>query len=106
MTGVRPVTRRGTALASKTRAPASQPQKDSMLQSVVSAKHSARHEAPLAARPGVAVLLNANAKAVNARVRQALSLVVPDEHLFFSTSHEEASAIAEEVVARRYGTVF
>jgi diacylglycerol kinase family enzyme len=32
--------------------------------------------------------------------------VVPDEHLFFSTTHEEATAIAEEVVSRRYGTVF
>ena len=32
--------------------------------------------------PGVAVLLNANAKQVNARVRRALSLVVPHEHVF------------------------
>jgi diacylglycerol kinase family enzyme len=54
----------------------------------------------------VAVLLNANAKAVNARVREALSSVVPDEHLFFSTSHADASHIAEQVVARRYRTVF
>jgi diacylglycerol kinase family enzyme len=54
----------------------------------------------------VAVLLNANAKAVNARVRRSLSRVVPDEHLFFSTTHAEASAIAEQVVARRYRTVF
>lgn len=78
-----------------------------MLQTVVTAKHPAlADEAFRACGPNVAVLLNANAKAVNARVRRALSLVVPDEHLFFSTSHEEASAIAEEVVARRYGTVF
>jgi diacylglycerol kinase family enzyme len=73
--------------------------------------NTAKRPAPLEAAfpvPGaeVAVLLNAKAKAVNAQVRRALSLVVPDEHLFFSTSHEEASAIAEEVVARRYGTVF
>lgn len=54
----------------------------------------------------VAVLLNANAKAVNARVRRALSRVVPHEHLFFSTTHDEATAIAEEVVSRRYRTVF
>ncbi len=55
---------------------------------------------------GVAVLLNANAKAVNARVREALSSVVPDEHLFFSTCPDEATRIAEEVVERRYRTVF
>ncbi len=54
----------------------------------------------------VAVLLNANARAVNAGVRRALSRVVPDEHLFFSTTHAEASAIAEQVIARRYRTVF
>lgn len=71
-----------------------------------SAKHPHRYEAAFATSPGVAVLLNANAKAVNADVRRALSQVVPSDHLYFSTTHEEASAIAEEVVARRYGTVF
>jgi diacylglycerol kinase family enzyme len=59
-----------------------------------------------AAGPGVAVLLNANAKQVNAHVRRALSLVVPDEHVFVSESAEQASAIADVVVARRYRTVF
>jgi diacylglycerol kinase family enzyme len=54
----------------------------------------------------VAVLLNANAKAVNAEVREALSSVVPDEHLFFSKSHDEAGRIAEQVVERGYRTVF
>jgi diacylglycerol kinase family enzyme len=78
-----------------------------MLQTVVTAKHPAPPEAAFAAsRPEVAVLLNANAKAVNAQVRRALSRVVPDEHLFLSTCQAEASAIADEVVARRYGTVF
>ncbi len=78
-----------------------------MLQTVVTAKHPALDEEVAASgAAGVAVLLNANAKAVNAQVRRALSLVVPDEHLFLSKSHEEASAIAEEVVTRRYGTVF
>jgi diacylglycerol kinase family enzyme len=78
-----------------------------MLQMVVSAKHATGRQAPFAApAPEVAVLLNAHAKAVNADVRRALSLVVPDEHLFFSTSQEEATAIAEEVVKRRYATVF
>jgi diacylglycerol kinase family enzyme len=72
----------------------------------ISAKHPHRIEDAFAASPGVAVLLNANAKAVTADVRRALSRVLPDEHLYFSTCHEEASVIAEEVVARRYGTVF
>jgi diacylglycerol kinase family enzyme len=54
----------------------------------------------------VAVLLNANAKAVTAGVRDVLSSVVPGEHLYFSTSQDEASRIAEQVVARRYRTVF
>jgi diacylglycerol kinase family enzyme len=56
--------------------------------------------------PGVAVLLNANAKQVNASVRRALSLVVPDEHVYLSASAADASAIADEVVSRRYRTVF
>ena len=78
-----------------------------MLQTVATAKHPALGEDAFGAPgPDVAVLLNANAKAVNAQVRRALSLVVPDEHLFFSTNHEEASAIAEEVVTRGYATVF
>ncbi len=73
---------------------------------VVDTKQAGRFE-PFAAQPSrVAVLLNANAKAVNASVREALSSVVPDEHLFFSTTPAEASHIAEEVVTRRYGTVF
>lgn len=71
-----------------------------------SMKHPARFEDAFASPSGVAVLLNGNAKAVNAEVRRALSRVLPDEHLFFSTTHEEAGAIAEEVVARRYATVF
>jgi diacylglycerol kinase family enzyme len=54
----------------------------------------------------VAVLLNANAKQVNASVRKALSRVVPDEHLFLSRSAAEANEIADEVVTRRYRTVF
>jgi diacylglycerol kinase family enzyme len=55
---------------------------------------------------GVAVLLNARAKAVNDGVRRSLSLVVPPEDLFISRSHEEAAEIADTVVARRYRTVF
>ncbi len=56
--------------------------------------------------PDVAVLLNAHAKQVNPSIRRALSAVLPDEHLYFSRSPEDAVRIAEEVVARRYGTVF
>jgi diacylglycerol kinase family enzyme len=39
-------------------------------------------------------------------VRRQLSLVIPDEHLFFSRTPDEANAIADEVVVRRYRTVF
>jgi diacylglycerol kinase family enzyme len=64
-------------------------------------------EQPVAG-PGaeVAVLLNANAKQVNAEVRRALSRVVPGEHLFLSRCQDDAIRIAEEVIVRRYGTVF
>jgi len=55
---------------------------------------------------GVAVLLNANARAVTTGVRSALASVVPDDHLYFSRTPDDASRIAEEVVARRFGTVF
>jgi diacylglycerol kinase family enzyme len=53
-----------------------------------------------------AVLLNANAKQVTPRVRDALSSVVAREHLFLSRDAEEANRIADTVVARRYATVF
>jgi diacylglycerol kinase family enzyme len=77
-----------------------------MLQTVSRAQHQARFEDVFSAPPPeVAVLLNANAKSVNASVRRALASVVPDEHLFFSKTHEEASEIAEEVVSRQYATV-
>jgi diacylglycerol kinase family enzyme len=62
---------------------------------------------PFVGQPAeVAVLLNANAKQVNANVRRALASVVPDEHLFMSRSAAEANEIADQVVARRYRTVF
>ena len=77
-----------------------------MLRMVVSSEQGRLQDPVLPCGGDVAVLLNANAKAVNAQVRQALSNVVADEHLFFSTTHDEARTIAEEVVARRYGTVF
>jgi len=61
-------------------------------------------EAP--ARSDFAVLLNANAKLVNRRVRRALEGVVPERDLFLSRSADEAISIADTVVARRYETVF
>ena len=54
----------------------------------------------------VAVLLNGNAKQVNDAIRRRLTRVLPAEHLFYSRTSEEANEIAEQVVARRYGTVF
>jgi diacylglycerol kinase family enzyme len=77
-----------------------------MLQMVATAELRSNESARAGAAADVAVLLNANAKQVNATVRRALSLVLPDEHLFMSRSPAEANAIADEVVARRYHTVF
>jgi diacylglycerol kinase family enzyme len=73
-----------------------------------SAQQMTRFEQALAACPAteVAVLLNSRAKQVNPDVRRALSAVLPDEHLFVSRSADEAVEIAEEVVSRRYRTVF
>jgi diacylglycerol kinase family enzyme len=53
-----------------------------------------------------AVLLNANAKQVNARVRDELARLVPREDLFLSRTADDARRIAETVVARGYRTVF
>jgi diacylglycerol kinase family enzyme len=54
----------------------------------------------------VAVLLNGNALQVNDSTRRRLTRVLPPEHLFYSRTADEANQIAEQVVARRYGTVF
>jgi diacylglycerol kinase family enzyme len=79
-----------------------------MLKMVATAAHPLLPSGhPFLGQPAeIAVLLNANAKQVNASVRRALSRVVPDEHLFLSRSAAEANEIAEEVVSRRYRTVF
>jgi diacylglycerol kinase family enzyme len=53
-----------------------------------------------------AVLLNANAKQVNARVREELARIVPRDDVFLSRSVEDAHRIAQTVVARGYRTVF
>src|SRR5512140_1493937 len=58
-----------------------------MLRMVVDSQRNPPFEQPFAARPqDVAVLLNANAKQVNAGVCRALSSVLPDEHVYFSRS--------------------
>jgi len=56
-------------------------------------------------RPRVAVLLNANAKRVNERVRAQFEAIVPRDDLFFSRSLEEGREIARTIIARRYDTV-
>ena len=53
-----------------------------------------------------AVLLNANARSVDARVTEQLRDVVPAEHLFLSRCAGEAHRIADTVMRRGYGTVF
>jgi diacylglycerol kinase family enzyme len=62
----------------------------------------ATHHAP----EHTAVLLNANAKQVSTRVRDALSGLVPAESLFFSRDRDDAHRIADAVVSRGFGTVF
>lgn len=53
--------------------------------------------------PRVAVLLNANAKRVNARVRDGFAHLVPEADLFFSRSMDDAAAFARTIVEQRYG---
>ena len=77
-----------------------------MIQLVASAQRSEVPALPFAKPRGVAVLLNARAKAVKPGVIEALSRVVPREDLFVSRSGQEAAEIADWVVARRYQTVF
>jgi diacylglycerol kinase family enzyme len=57
-------------------------------------------------RAGFAVLLNANAKQVNARVRRSLERLVAPEDIFLSRSASEAHEVADTVVLRQYETVF
>ena len=53
-----------------------------------------------------AVLLNANAKQVSPRLRDALSGIVPPESLFFSRDVDDAHRIADAVMSRGFDTVF
>jgi diacylglycerol kinase family enzyme len=77
-----------------------------MIQLVASAQRLQAPVPTLAPLRGVAVLLNARAKAVNEGIIETLSLIVPPEDLFVSHSEEEAVEIADWVVARRYQTIF
>ena len=56
--------------------------------------------------PKVAVLLNGNARQVSDKVKRMLSHAVPEGDLYFSRSFAEARTIAQQVVERRYDTVF
>lgn len=53
----------------------------------------------------VAVVLNARAKRVSARVYKAFQAIVPPEDLFYSRTLEEAKDHAKAIVEQRYGTV-
>jgi diacylglycerol kinase family enzyme len=57
-------------------------------------------------RPGFAVLLNANARQVDAELRASLQRIVPEDDLYFSRTAGEAHEIAETVLTRGYRTVF
>jgi diacylglycerol kinase family enzyme len=67
------------------------------------------HQVPttaLAVEPKVAVLLNANARKVDARVVKALSHAVSEEDLFLSRSELDARRIVQSVLERGYPLVF
>ena len=55
---------------------------------------------PVAPEPKVAVLLNANARKVDARVVKSLSHIVPEEDLFLSRSPLDARRITQTVLER------
>lgn len=59
-----------------------------------------------AVAPRVAVLVNARARKVNARVVRALSHIVPRADLYVSRSPKDAHRIARDILRRGYDTVF
>lgn len=67
--------------------------------------HGALGPTGLVAPRRVAVVLNANAKRVTARVRRSFAEVVPSQDLYFSTSLDESEFIADSIIARRYDAV-
>jgi diacylglycerol kinase family enzyme len=53
-----------------------------------------------------AVVLNANARRVNERVRHTLGEIVPPDDLYYSMSADDSRAITERILDRGYSTVF
>ena len=53
-----------------------------------------------------AVLLNAHARGVNAKVLEDLTEIVPPENLFLTRSVEESQKTTQEILDRGFGTVF
>ncbi len=53
----------------------------------------------------LAVLLNANAKRVSAKLRKSISHVVPESDLYYTRTFEEARAVAQHIVDEGYATV-
>ena len=76
-----------------------------MLVQTTRARNPALAAEPLP-EPKVAVLLNANAKKVTEKVINRVGHVVPEEDLYVSRSLDQVDAIAQQVVERRYSTVF
>ena len=68
--------------------------------------HSATRCVEPGRRSDFAVLLNANARKVDAGVCRALERGVPAQDVFLSRSPDDAWRIADTVVTRRYPTVF
>jgi len=67
--------------------------------------HGPIEHLPVRHRERVAVLLNANAKAVSEGLRRELENFVPPEDLFWSRSFDDARTIARTVLERGYTTV-
>lgn len=57
------------------------------------------------ANDSLAVVLNKNAKSVNAPIQRVISQLVPADHVFVSESREHGREIAHEIVDRGYRTV-
>jgi len=58
------------------------------------------------AHENFAVVLNANARRVSSSVRRKVEQLVSPEHIYYSSSEDESSSIAKEIVERQYPVVF
>jgi diacylglycerol kinase family enzyme len=67
--------------------------------------HGTIERLPARTRDRVAVLLNANARAVSEGLRRELENFVPPEDLFYSRTFDDARTIARTVLERGYNTV-